>query len=254
MGIRLAMPIAVAAVAGAMLLTASSPPQAAATDLDCDDFSNQATAQEYLRPGDPYFLDADNDGVACEDLPCPCVGKGKSSGQATSAPRRLEMNDARRMARKVAREFAQSDGNLTTVTVGKCERRAEQHVNCLAVDSGKSDTTKTICHLRVAVRGSQPLRAKLASNNCRTRSTLTLTEADALAAISAEMTELVAQPVRILGAERTSRISFTAVVEWTRPSQAGLEKCSAIPEAKLWDRDRITVSIPAFDCFRTRAP
>jgi len=43
-----------------------------AVDYDCADFANQAEAQEYLLPGDPYNLDGDNDGVACEDLPCPC--------------------------------------------------------------------------------------------------------------------------------------------------------------------------------------
>src|ERR1700733_6644675 len=41
-------------------------------DYDCEDFANQAEAEEYLLPGDPYNLDADNDGIACEDLPCPC--------------------------------------------------------------------------------------------------------------------------------------------------------------------------------------
>jgi hypothetical protein len=37
-------------------------------DLDCDDFSSQAEAQATLEddPSDPYGLDADNDGKACE--------------------------------------------------------------------------------------------------------------------------------------------------------------------------------------------
>ena len=39
---------------------------AAARDYDCADFANQAEAEEYLLPGDPYNLDADNDGIACE--------------------------------------------------------------------------------------------------------------------------------------------------------------------------------------------
>lgn len=45
---------------------------AQAVDYDCSHFSNQAEAQEYLYPGDPHRLDGDNDGVACESLPCPC--------------------------------------------------------------------------------------------------------------------------------------------------------------------------------------
>jgi len=43
----------------------------AATDCDCADFSTQAQAQACLEayPGDPFNLDGDNDGVACESLP-----------------------------------------------------------------------------------------------------------------------------------------------------------------------------------------
>jgi len=41
---------------------------------NCSFFGRQAAAQYYLElyPSDPSNLDADNDGVACEDLPCPC--------------------------------------------------------------------------------------------------------------------------------------------------------------------------------------
>jgi hypothetical protein len=43
---------------------------AAAQDLyDCSDFTYQEDAQAQLLPGDPYGLDADNDGIACEELP-----------------------------------------------------------------------------------------------------------------------------------------------------------------------------------------
>ncbi|MFQ8432591.1 excalibur calcium-binding domain-containing protein [Amaricoccus sp. W119] len=44
----------------------------AARDYDCGDFSTQAEAQrvyEDAGPGDPYRLDRDHDGVACETLP-----------------------------------------------------------------------------------------------------------------------------------------------------------------------------------------
>jgi Excalibur calcium-binding domain len=53
------------------------PGSAEAADYDCSDFSNQAQAQQHLLPGDPHGLDADQDGVACESLPCPC-GSGSS--------------------------------------------------------------------------------------------------------------------------------------------------------------------------------
>jgi hypothetical protein len=38
-------------------------------DYNCSDFSTQPQAQAFLLPGDPYRLDGDGDGVACEDLP-----------------------------------------------------------------------------------------------------------------------------------------------------------------------------------------
>ena len=42
---------------------------APARDYDCDDFASQEEAQLYLAPGDPYGLDEDGNGVACETLP-----------------------------------------------------------------------------------------------------------------------------------------------------------------------------------------
>ncbi len=59
----------------ALLLTWTPP--ASASDKDCADFPSQRAAQFFfLKHGgprnDPHRLDGDNDGVACEDNPCPC--------------------------------------------------------------------------------------------------------------------------------------------------------------------------------------
>ena len=48
-----------------------------AADKDCSDFATQKQAQIFfLNAGgpqqDPNYLDSDNDGIACEDNPCPC--------------------------------------------------------------------------------------------------------------------------------------------------------------------------------------
>ena len=53
------------------------PVTASAADKDCANFRTQRAAQFFfLRHGgpqeDPDRLDGDNDGVACEDNPCPC--------------------------------------------------------------------------------------------------------------------------------------------------------------------------------------
>jgi hypothetical protein len=60
-------------IASALLL----PTTASAADKDCANFKTQRDAQFFfLRHGgpqeDPDRLDGDNDGVACEDNPCPC--------------------------------------------------------------------------------------------------------------------------------------------------------------------------------------
>jgi hypothetical protein len=63
------------------LLLAAHPPKAVAGDKDCDDFSSQKAAQKFFRKhnprSDPHYLDADNDGIACEDNPCPCSSRLK---------------------------------------------------------------------------------------------------------------------------------------------------------------------------------
>ena len=78
--------LAALALAGlALLLT--SPADSKAADYDCADFSNQAQAQTYLLPGDPYRLDGDDDGVACEDLPCPCSSSGPAPAPVAAPTR-----------------------------------------------------------------------------------------------------------------------------------------------------------------------
>jgi excalibur calcium-binding domain-containing protein len=68
------------ACAIAALLLAALPAPASAADKDCKDFATQRAAQIFfLKHGgprrDPDRLDADHDGVACEDNPCPCYRK-----------------------------------------------------------------------------------------------------------------------------------------------------------------------------------
>lgn len=60
------------AIAMLGLMTAAQP-AAAFRDRDCSDFATQAQAQHFFmkhHPNrDPHRLDADHDGLACEDLP-----------------------------------------------------------------------------------------------------------------------------------------------------------------------------------------
>ncbi|SHN69537.1 Excalibur calcium-binding domain-containing protein [Geodermatophilus obscurus] len=56
----------------------------AATDRDCPDFASQAAAQAAFDavPGDPERLDADDDGIACEDQQY--APASSTSGQAST--------------------------------------------------------------------------------------------------------------------------------------------------------------------------
>jgi len=66
------MKLVVSLAAFVFILSCSSAvaaPIATTSDYDCADFATQEEAQEYLLPGDPYRLDGDNDGIACELLP-----------------------------------------------------------------------------------------------------------------------------------------------------------------------------------------
>lgn len=63
-----------------VVLLGATPSVASASDKDCSDFATQRAAQIFfLKHGgprhDPDRLDADHDGVACEDNPCPCYRK-----------------------------------------------------------------------------------------------------------------------------------------------------------------------------------
>lgn len=151
-----------ALTAAAFLLPASA---AAATDYDCADFANQAEAQEYLLPGDPYRLDGDDDGIACEDLPCPC-------SYEEPPPYRLTMAAARQAARPVARDFARRNPKVSSASLRGCGRITEQRIDCHAIGHGSTNTSETTCRLRIVVRAvNQRPKARLASSRCQTRFT-----------------------------------------------------------------------------------
>ncbi len=60
-----------------------APAAFAQTDYDCSDFATQEQAQQFLLAGDPYGLDADNDGMACDDLPSGGTGGGMTQQPTT---------------------------------------------------------------------------------------------------------------------------------------------------------------------------
>jgi hypothetical protein len=78
--VTLAVATALVGSAFAVFLMAQTTPLAHAGDRkDCSDFRTQKRAQRWFKHHhprrDPSNLDADNDGIACEDNPCPCSRK-----------------------------------------------------------------------------------------------------------------------------------------------------------------------------------
>lgn len=78
------------------LAIAAPTPASAAADRDCGDFATQRQAQTFFEAhdpaSDPHRLDSDGDGVACEDLPCPC---GATTGSPKPAPATVKRDFAR---------------------------------------------------------------------------------------------------------------------------------------------------------------
>ncbi|HEU5106444.1 MAG TPA: excalibur calcium-binding domain-containing protein [Solirubrobacterales bacterium] len=232
----------------------------AGTDYDCADFANQAEAQEYLLPGDPYRLDADNDGIACEDLPCPCSYESGGEGGGGDdempppppPPYHLTKGTARHAARTVLRKFIRRSPNVNAGSLGSCSRLAERRIDCRAVARGHTATTRTTCRLRIAVRAAnrQP-KARLASTTCQTRSTLKLTAEAAAAAIRSRGNELAEKRVALGFLERRSRVSFLGSAEWTRPATnpaAKKEECFALMEAALNAARQVRVIVVETAC------
>lgn len=121
---------AMLALLAGLLISFSSP--AVAGDMDCSDFDTQAQAQNFYDnngPGDPHGLDADDDGIACETLPCPCsTGGGGGGGGAGGGGNEDEEPATLRQRAKVVKII---DGDTFKARLGK--RRV--NVRMLGIDT-----------------------------------------------------------------------------------------------------------------------
>ncbi len=166
----IALAAAAVAIGGVAL---AAPDRSAARDYDCSDFGTQAEAEEYLLPGDPYRLDGDNDGIACEDLPCPCSSSPGGAGDPGPEPKPPYMLDkaaARRAALRVATRYVRRNPRVGWLSMGRCSRIAERSVDCAATARGSTSRSQTTCRLRISVHAhNRHPHAKLRSAQCHTR-------------------------------------------------------------------------------------
>jgi hypothetical protein len=242
---------------GAMAVFAYAPSGAAAADLDCSDFSSQAEAQENLLPGDPYGLDGDSDGIACEDLPCPCAAGGESGGGNTGAeppppppPPKLDKAAARSAAERKARKFTRRRSSLDSVVLVRCGRRGRQRVVCRFVASGRNDTQQTTCRFRVVVRGEERrAAATIRGVRCRSRLLPVLSPARAKRAMDAAVRQIARTRVTVYALSRIGPRSFSGLAEWLQKSASGAEElCSLELEAEQPPAQPIRVRTRNLDC------
>lgn len=121
-----------------LLLTLGAP-TAHAADRDCGDFDTQAEAQRFYQdsgPGDPHRLDgSDDDGRACESLPCPCSGSGSGggsdSGSGSGSDGATGGSSAAATLRQRARVVRVVDGDTFVARVGGVQRT----VRMLGIDT-----------------------------------------------------------------------------------------------------------------------
>jgi len=105
---------------GALALTS---PASNAKDLDCSDFDTQGQAQNYYNnhPADLDGLDgSDNDGRACESLPCPCATGGGGGNNGGDSGTGGHKNPTLRQAAKVIRVI---DGDTVKVKLAGGPKR-----------------------------------------------------------------------------------------------------------------------------------
>ncbi|HUB99589.1 MAG TPA: excalibur calcium-binding domain-containing protein [Solirubrobacterales bacterium] len=168
-----------ALIVAALAVAGGSPSSATARDYDCADFANQAEAEEYLLPGDPYRLDADSDGIACEDLPCPCSyspGGGGSTGGGgiiedppPPPPFHLKMPVAMRISKHLVAVVVHASGRLENYELDSCRRLAEPNIDCRLSAHGENARIRVACQYKVEVRAPDGIiSSRIASHQCRT--------------------------------------------------------------------------------------
>jgi hypothetical protein len=147
----------------AMVACLAAAPTASAAqhrDYNCPDFANQAEAEAHLYPGDPYGLDGDNDGVACEELPCPCNytpprGGNNTAPKPPSPPKPPKLNKAvaRKTAMAKARKFKRRSPLVSILNFEGCRRSSRQKIRCTFHGRGRTKTHRSSCEIRVVVTG-----------------------------------------------------------------------------------------------------
>lgn len=239
----------------AVALVLGHTPTDAKADYNCSDFGTQSEAQEQLLPGDPYGLDGDSDGEACEELPCPC-GTSSSPSEpshttpAPPPPYRLDKAAARSAAKHLISRFMRSSPRLDSSSFHGCARRAMRRVDCTFTARGRTGTQRLTCRLKVAVQAvDRHPSARLADKNCTPTSIAILDYDRAKRALRAEAHRVAGKNVAV-DVSRVSRLAYWGWAEWTQSgaSPGTTESCYVELMAELRPEDKLSVRSENLSC------
>jgi hypothetical protein len=231
----------------ALFILAIVPSSASAVDYDCADFATQEEAQEYLLPGDPYGLDADNDGIACEDLPS---GGGESETSKPPPPPELDKDVAKTAAKRVANTFVGQNDRLDSAAFKGCHRKALQHINCNFLGRGQTSEQRTTCRFKVSVEGlDQNPATHIGHVVCRTEERAILGYAEAKLAMQESAADVAGKPVQ-LELERRNRLAFAGWAIWRQASATPTirESCELELVVELEDSGALPVRTRNLHC------
>ncbi len=242
---KVLLPLAI--VGGLAMIAAPS----ALADYDCADFATQEEAQEQLLPGDPHRLDADNDGIACEDLPSGGGPGGSGENMRTPPPPpKLDKGAARDAAERKARKFTRRHARVDSVAFRGCARRSRHRVDCRFQATGRTDSTRTRCGFSVVIRGNDTdTSASTRAVRCRTRQLEILSIGRALRAMEAKAQRLAGGTVVVYDPFRLGPRTVEATAEWIRTSSTGTEgACSVEMTATQPSRGTLVVRANSQEC------
>lgn len=133
--------------------TALTAGPASAKDLNCSDFPNQAAAQRNLNanPSDPNGLSSDNDGIACESLPCPCLGRAPAPTQPNPTPKPKPQPQVLRVATVIK-------GDVVSVRLGS-NKPYRVHLLGATVPKSSCEAKASKKYLKGYLKPGAPVRA-----------------------------------------------------------------------------------------------
>ena len=126
---------------------------------------------------------------------------------------------------RVARKLARRSARIETVSFYGCSRRSRTKIVCRFLGESETPTSETTCGFRVVVRGEGSADSvQLRSPRCHTRETLFLSAARARQALQTHADEIAGKHAQLLDVARRSRLSFSALAEWTEPAPTGVKQ------------------------------